>query len=140
MEALSSGDFKQLMELTQTEDFDSLLNNEVEATYNEGTDVAAVPTSGLRRPNLESELQITHAHLIAQLDKEIDDFPDKECCCCQQPHQRKSVTRVKFQMISGQYFGLKTYILQHNPEASDQTLFMCKPRITSYRHDVSSMV
>ena len=133
-EALSSGDYQQLMELTQTEDFDSLLSNEVEATYNEGTDVAAVPTSGLRRPNLESELQITHAHLIAQLDKEIDDFPDKECCCCQQLHQRKSVTRVKLSDDLGPvlWVRLKTYILQHNPEASDQTLFMCnycKPMI-----------
>ena len=122
------------MELTQTEDFDSLLSNEVEATYNEGTDVASVPTSGLRRPNLQSELQISHAHLITQLDKEIDDFPDKECCCCQQLHQRKFVTRVKLSDDLGPvlWVRLKTYILQHNPEASDQTLFMCnycKPMI-----------
>ena len=42
-----------------------------------------------------------------------------------------SVTRVKLSDDLGPV-RLKTYILQHNPEASDQTLFMCdycKPMI-----------
>ena len=70
---------------------------------------------------------MSNLKLIAKLDKEIDDFPDKVCCCCQQLHQRKSVTAVT---LSNDFGGvvwsrLKTYILQQNPDANDQTLFMC---------------
>ena len=82
-ESLASGDFQRLMELTKSKDFVSLFSNEVDTTYEECTDTS-VANSVLRRPNLESDLQISYAHLIAELDKEIDDFPDKECCCCHQ--------------------------------------------------------
>ena len=43
---------------------------------------------------LESQLVVTHAKLITQLEKEINDYPEHVCCSCEQLHQRKSVTRV----------------------------------------------
>ena len=45
-------------------------------------------------PHLESQLTVTHAKLITELEKEISDYPEHVCCSCEQLHQRKSVTRV----------------------------------------------
>ena len=76
---------------------------------------------------LESELLLTHALLITQLEKEIDDFPEHACCSCDQLHQRKSVTRVKLSdsLSSEVCPRLKSFILELNRTAGDQVLHMC---------------
>ena len=75
----------------------------------------------------ESELLLTHALFITQLEKEIDDFPEHTCCSCNQLHQRKSVTRVKLSdsLSSEVWPRLKSFILEQNPTAGDQVLYMC---------------
>ena len=84
----------ELMELTKVDDFDTLFSNDVESSYQQCTGSADGDWM-LRQPHLESQLLFTHAQLIAQLEKEIDDFPELACCSCKRLHERKSVTRVK---------------------------------------------
>ena len=83
-QALCAGDFHALMELTEMTDFETMLTNDVESTYEQCTDstVEAV------LPQLESQLVVTHAKLISQLEKEINDYPEHVCCSCEQLHQR----------------------------------------------------
>ena len=116
-----------LMELTKVDDFDTLLNNDVESSYEQCTD-SADADSMLRQPHLESQLVITHAGLISRLEKEIDDFPELVCCSCEGLHQRKSVTRVKLSdnLGSGVWLRLKSFVLQQDPNAGEEVLYMCK--------------
>ena len=83
---------------------------------------------------MEVHLTLTHAALIARLDKEIDDFPEHACCCCERLHQRKSVSVVKLSddFNSDVWAELKCHIMKSNPDAGNQVLYMCnycKPMI-----------
>ena len=120
--ALCAGDFHALMELTDMTDLETMLTNDVESTYEQCTDSTVEGVF----PHLESQLAVTHAKLIAELEKEISDYPEHVCCSCEQLHQRKSVTRVNISDNLGSevWQRLKTFILQHNPSACD--MFMCK--------------
>ena len=106
---------------TNVEKLETLLSNDVESSYEQSTDVKSV----LRPP---SQLFITHAGLIAELEKEINDFSEYIFCSSERLHQRNSVTVVK---LSGN-FGhdvwprLKSFILQQTPDAEDHILYMCK--------------
>ena len=126
-EALCAGDFHALMELTKVDDFDTLLNNDVESSYEQCTD-SADADSMLRQPHLESQLVITHAGLISRLEKEIDDFPELVSCSCERLHQRKFVTRVKLSDNLGSevWLRLKSFVLQQDPNAGEEVLYMCK--------------
>ena len=90
-EALKSGDFAFLMNNLDG-DFDSLLSNDVETTH----ELTETAHSVLRRRDLELHLQITHAGLIAEYQKAVEDYPQNPCCSCQQLHQRRNVTKVNF--------------------------------------------
>ena len=59
--ALCTGDFHSLMEITKIEGFDSLLS--YESRYEQSIDIVA-DDSILRNANLESHLLITHAKII----------------------------------------------------------------------------
>ena len=80
--ALCDGNYYKLMEITNVEKLEALLSNDVESSYEQCTDVECAD-SVLRQPNLESQLLITHAGLITELEKEIDDFPEYACCSCE---------------------------------------------------------
>ena len=81
-QALCIGNHQKLMEITEVDRFEGLLSNDVESSYEQCTDTEHAG-SALRQPNLEAQLLITHAGLIAELEKEIDDFPDHACCSCE---------------------------------------------------------
>ena len=85
--ALCAGQYSRLMEITQSNGFESLISNDVEASYEQCTDVAD-EKSVLRQPNLEAQLLITHAELISQLENEVQDFPEHACCSCERLHQQ----------------------------------------------------
>ena len=68
------------MEITKIEGFDSQLN--YESRYEQPIDIVA-DGSMLRNPNLESHLLITHAKIINDFEKEIEDFPEYACCSCE---------------------------------------------------------
>jgi hypothetical protein len=114
--ALSAGDFQTLTEITNLTDFESLLSNEVESTYEQPA------VSGLAQPGIEMQLLTTHAQLIADLEKEIDNYPEHVCYSCECLYQRKSVTQVKLSdsLVRGSESSdvwprLKEYILDHDP-------------------------
>ena len=65
--ALSAGDYHTLMEITDLTDFEALLSNEVESTYEQCADFA---DSELVQPGIEMKLLTKHAQLIADLQKE----------------------------------------------------------------------
>ena len=88
-EALKSGDFALLMNNLDG-DSESLLSNDVEKTH-EPTEITH---SVLRRRDLELHLQVTHAGLIVEYQKAVEDYPQNPCCSCQQLHQRRNITKV----------------------------------------------
>ena len=121
--ALSNGDFNSLMGITNTDSCEALLCNDIETRYEQCTDTAS---ENLREPISESQLMIKHAHIISQLEKEIDDYPQHVCCSCERLHQRKFVTRVKLSdnLSSDVWPALKSFMLEHNPPTDDEVLFL----------------
>ena len=71
--ALSAGDYHTLMDIIELTDFEALLSNEVETTYEQCAD-SRVVKSGIDR-----KLLTKHAQLIADLDKESEDDPVHVC-------------------------------------------------------------
>ena len=126
-QALCAGQYRRLMDIAQSNGFESLISNDVESSYEQCTDVAS-GKSVLRQPNLEAQLLITHAELISQLENEVQDFPEHACCSCERLHQRKFLTRVNLsdELSQDVWPQLKSYILEQNPDAGDHVLFMCK--------------
>ena len=121
--ALSAGDYHTLMDITDLNDFEAMLSNEVESTYEQCADSA---DSELVKPGIEMKLLTMHAQLIADLEKESEDDPEHVCCSCECLYQRKSVTRVKLSdnLSEDMWPTLKQYILEVNPAADDQTLYI----------------
>ena len=82
--------------------------------------------SELVQPGIEMKLLTKHAQLIADLEKESDDDPEHVCCSCECLYQRKSDTSQALDNLSEDIWPtLKQYILELNPAAYDQTLYMC---------------
>ena len=80
-------------------------------------------------PNLESELYVDHAVLIAKLDKKVVDDPEFMCCSCEQLHCRKNVTAFEFdeskKFISTMWYALRAYMFMCDPDAPQKTHYMC---------------
>ena len=58
----------------------------------------------------------------------MEDYPKIVCCSCQELHQRKNVTVVKFDNHLGTAVWplLKQFMLQKNPKATGEMHFMCR--------------
>ena len=120
-EAFSKGDFKFIMEACRIP-IDSIFSNVVE-----GTQEGAAQECELRKPDLELRLQAENNKAIAEYRKAVEDYPKNVCCSCQELHQRKNVTVVKFDNHLGTAVWplLKQFMLQKNPKAAGETHFMC---------------
>ena len=132
-EELSNGNYKKLMSLMNIERIDSLISNDVDSKYELCTGNRCAD-SDIRRPDLETQLMITYSVLITELEKQIYDFPEHACCCCERLHQRKSVSVVRLSddFNSDVWAELKCHIMKSNPDAGNQVLYMCnycKPMI-----------
>ena len=125
--ARNEGDFLALMEILKIDDLETLLDNNITSEYSKELDNSVNIESPLRDPNLESKLIIAHSKLITEFDKDINDYPIHACCSCDCLHQRKSVTRVKLtdNLSTEVWPRLKALILQQNPDAADEVLYMC---------------
>ena len=80
-------------------------------------------------PDLESELHINHAELIAELEKKFADDAEFPCCSCERLFQRKQVTAFKFseaKFSSDIWKTLKAHISSNNSGAAVQTHYMCQ--------------
>ena len=82
--------FKFIMEACRIT-LDSIFSNVVE-----GTQEGAAQECELRKPDLELRLQAENNKAIAEYRKAVEDYPKNVCCSCQELHQRKNVTVVKF--------------------------------------------
>ena len=120
-ESFSKGDFKFIMEACRMP-IDSIFSNVVE-----GTQEGAAQECELRKPDLELRLQAENNKAIAEYRKAVEDYPKNVCCSCQELHQRKNVTVVKFDNHLGTAVWplLKQFMLQKNPKAAGKTHFMC---------------
>ena len=129
--ALKNGNHRSLIKITGVK---SLLSCDVEEKYQKLTPVDC--SDSLRRPTLETELAIAHAALIAGYEKEIYDFPEHACICCERLHQRKSVSVVSLSddFKSQIWCDLKAHVLKFPPVVSGHVLYMChycKTRVRS---------
>ena len=71
--ALGSGDFHTLMDITKICDFETLLSNDINTSYEQCTEAA---DSVLTHAGVENNLLIEHAQLITQFESEVDDYPE----------------------------------------------------------------
>ena len=106
--------------------FESLLfkGNSAEGNTN---DIPDNIKAGL--PNLESQLELQHAQLINAFKKELDDYPEYPCCCCERLHQHSHVTdikKIKMNINTEIWQQLKDFILSKNPNSFDDVLYLCK--------------
>ena len=95
MPYVRAADFHSLMEITKIEGFDSMLK-------------------------YESHLLLTHAKIIKDFEKEIEDFPEHACCSCEHLHQRKCITKIKLsdKLRSEVWPRLTTSITQNNVQCT----------------------
>ena len=72
-------------------------------------------------------MQTENNKAIAEYRKAVEDYPKNVCCSCQELHQRKNVTVVKFDSHLGTAAWplLKQFMLQKNPKAAGEMHFMC---------------
>ena len=129
--ALGSGDFHTLMEITKICDFETLLSNDINTSYEQCTEAA---DSVLIHAGVENKLVIEHAQLITQYEREIDDYPEHVCCSRECLYQRKSVTKVKLpdKLGNAVWPRLKEFILGQCRNTNEVgTLYMCHYFISS---------
>ena len=109
--ALISNDHSELLKLCKIDSYQMLLSNDIELIVSvEKT----LETNNLRDPNIDYNLQIKHALIISQYEKEINDFPINPCVSCECLFTRSNVTVVKMtdRLCTVVWPELKCYILQ----------------------------
>ena len=122
--ALHSGDSTYLMRACEIDSYESLLSNEVQSTHQLSVYELDSP---LRKPNLEYELQTTHARIMALYDKDVHDYYKHPCCSCCMLFKRKSVSVVKFEHNLGTavWPALKNFLLCEDSAAATKSFLMC---------------
>ena len=124
---LQCGNYKKLMHITDVKKEELLLGNNIAERFQQ-LNVDDCPHSLFKSPTLEMDLAIAHAALIAAFEKEINDFPEHACCCCERLHQRKSVSVVRLSddlNNSDVWSELKLYIQSNTPDVDTKVLYMC---------------
>ena len=125
--ALQCGNYKKLMQITDVKKVETLLGNNIAERYQQ-LNVDDCPHSLFKSPTLDMDLAIAHAALIAAFEKEINDFPEHACCCCERLHQRKSVSVVRLSddlSNSDVWSELKLYVQSNTPDVATKVLYMC---------------
>ena len=80
-------------------------------------------------PDLETDLYVEHAELIADIEKIFADDAEYPCCSCERLLQRKQVTKFKFsdaKFCSDVWRDLKLHISQNNSQAALQPHYVCQ--------------
>ena len=125
--AMQCSNYKKLMQFTDVKKVELLLGNNIAERYQQ-LNVDDCPHSLFKSPTLEMDLAIAHAALISAFEKEINDFPEHACCCCERLHQRKSVSVVRLSddfKSSDVWSELKLYIQSNTPDVVTKMLYMC---------------
>ena len=127
-EALGAGDFENLCELCHISDYKCLFTPE--PSGDSSVDDTEEPRR-LQQPkliDLELDLHVKHADLIAEIEKKFADDAEFPCCSCDRLLQRKQVTAFAFsdaKFCSNMWKSLKAHILEGDSEANTKTHYVC---------------
>ena len=133
--ALGKGDFAKLTQFSNTQNYQKLLSNEVETSYEQGPSDSGTTVSKLRQPNLETQLMIDYAGTLVKVEKLTEDFAEHACVSCERLCLRKNVSRIELseaEFDSDVWLSLLAYLICTNPEANSEELYICnycKPKI-----------
>ena len=126
--ALRTGKFASLALLCRFRDYRKLFSSDLT-----GEASVARPSVDIQKPNMpdiESELCIKHANMIAELKKKLADDPEFACCSCERLLQRKNVTAFDFseskKFTSSMWEVLRAYMYMSDPEAPNKTHYVCQ--------------
>ena len=110
---LNTGDFKQLMLLTGTKDFQHI---EESMSYQKETRLA---TAKLKDPNIEAKTLLKHATSLAEFRKAVDDQAIIACTSCERLLRRSAVVKISLSdpTIDGS--------IGDRLKAHDEQLFIC---------------
>ena len=124
--ALRTGKFASLALWYGIKDYRKLFSSEHNSNSTD-TNCASKPTVDIQRPNLpdvESEFQVKHAQMIAELEKKLANYPKFACCSCERLLQRKSVTAFDFsenkKFTSNKWQVLRAYMVRRQLEAEQR--------------------
>ena len=98
-QALQSGDFEMLVKLCYDDDYQKILSSAtvMDTSSNvSGIQDAPIGLQQLKLPDLEADLYLGYAEMIANLEEKQSDDAEFACCSCERLHQRKQVTAFKF--------------------------------------------
>lgn len=72
-------------------------------------------------------LRVHNAEVFANYQKAVNDYPKNVCCSCQQLHQKKNITVIRFDDNLGTAVWplLKYCLLEQDASAADDMHFMC---------------
>ena len=126
--ALRTGKFVSLALLCHFRDYRKLFSSDLsgEASF-------ARPSVDIQKPNMpdiESELCIKYANMVAELEKKLADNPEFASCSCERLLQRKNVTAFDFseskKFTSSMWEVLRAYMYMSDPEAPNKTHYVCQ--------------
>ena len=127
--ALCAGDFHELCKICGVSDYTPLITTELSS----GSCVAdAEEPRSLQQPklpDLELDLHVRHAALIAEIEKKFADDAEFPCCSCERLLQRKQVTAFAFsdaKFCPDMWKSLKAHILKGDSEADSKTHYVCQ--------------
>lgn len=129
--ALCAGDFETLSKICGIVDY-KVLFRECAGDQDPLLDKGTNQSIRLQQPNLpdvETDLHLQHAELIANVEKRFADDGDFPSCSCERLLLRKQVTAFKFsdaKFRSGAWITLKSHLIQHNANADSQTHYICQ--------------
>ena len=129
--ALCAGEFEKLTKLCAISDYNDLLktcSSDSAADVEDG-DSQLIRLQQPNLPDLETDLYIEHAELIADIEKKFADDAECPCCSCERLLQRKQVTKFKFsdaKFCSDVWRDLKLHISQNNSQAALQPHYVCQ--------------
>ena len=98
-QALQSSDFEMLVKLCYDDAYQKILSSAtVLYTSSNASSIQDAPIGlqQLKLPDLEADLYLGYAEMIANLEKILSDDAEFACCSCERLHQRKQVMALKF--------------------------------------------
>ena len=128
-QALLSGDFEMLVKLCYDDDYQKILSSAtVMDTSSNVSSIKDAPIwlQQLKLPDLEADMYLGYAEMIANLEKKLSDDAEFACCSCERLHQRKAFKFSDQKFSSDLWRTLKSYISEQESSAAGQTHYVCQ--------------
>ena len=132
--ALCAGDFEKLAELCHVSDYKYLFkacssSDDGSAAGLDHDSSQPIKLQEQKLPDIESDLPVEYAELIADVENHFDDDVEFPCSSCKRLFQRKKVTEFKF---SAEKFSsdvrklLKQHMSQSNLNTGSESHYVCQ--------------